>query len=89
MPAPLVDEGRTVARDAVELAAVRLAALGQLVGPVAHPLLPLAGPERLPVLLQALEQVIDAPRARKVGGEPGQPVVDDMRVGVVEARKDR
>ena len=65
-----------------------LPALGQLVGPVAHALQPLARLQPGRVLLQALQDVVDATRAGEVGGEPGQPVIDDVRVGVVEAGQD-
>src|SRR5438067_198323 len=52
-----VDEGRPLPGDAVELGAVRLAPLGQLVGAVAHALLPLARLQAPAVLKEAVEDV--------------------------------
>ena len=67
---------------------MRLAELGQLVGPVAHALLPLTRLQAFGMLLQALEDFVDAAHAAQVGGEARQPVVDDVRMRVVEARQD-
>ena len=85
MATPLVDERRPAARDAVELRPVRLAALCQLVGPVAHSLLPVPGLQLGAVGLQPVEDVVDASGAGQVGREAGQAVVDDVGVRVVEA----
>ncbi|OLE02193.1 MAG: hypothetical protein AUG94_00895 [Actinobacteria bacterium 13_1_20CM_4_66_15] len=88
MATTLVDVGRPVPSHAVELRPVRLAELGQLVGPVAHALLPLTRLQAFGMLLQALEDFVDAAHAAQVGGEARQPVVDDVRMRVVEARQD-
>ncbi len=86
--AALVDERRPVAGRPVELGPVRLATLGQLVGPVAHPLQPVAWFEPGGMVPQALDDVVDPARPRQVGGETGEAVVDDVRVGVVEPGED-
>jgi hypothetical protein len=87
MAAPLVNECRPSARHAVELRAVGLTALGQLVGPVAHALLPVARLQLAAVRLQPLEDVVNAVGACQIRCETGEPVVDDVRVRVVEPRE--
>src|SRR5438132_4026031 len=87
MPAALVDERGAIARHAVQLRPMGLPSLDQLVGPVAHALLPFTGFQAAGMVLEALEDVVDAGRAAQVGAESRQPVVDDVRVGVVKAWK--
>jgi len=89
VPAALVDEARSGPGDAVKLPPVRLAALGQFVGAVAHAVLPLVELERPCVRREPLQDVVDSTGSAEVGGKPRQAVVDDMRVGVVETRQDR
>ena len=88
MSSALIDEGGPVPCNAVQLAAVGLPALGQLVGAVAHALLPLAGLEAPPMILQSVEDIVDPTSATEVRGEPRQPVIDHVCVRVVEAGED-
>ena len=85
MPATLIDERRPPACSSIKLAAVRLAAFGELVGAISHALLPFTGPERARVCLQPFGDLGRASGPAQVGAEPGQPVIDDVGVGVVEA----
>jgi hypothetical protein len=87
--AAFVDEGGPVAGGAVKLGPVRLAAFGQLVAPISHPLQPLARFELAAVVRQTVEDVVDASGRRQVGGEARQAVVDDVRVRVIESGEDR
>jgi hypothetical protein len=89
MSAALVDKRRPVAGRAVQLGAVRLAPLGQLVRPVAHALQPFVWLQLLGVLSQAVEDVVDAVRAAQIGGKPREPEIDDVSVSVVETREHR
>jgi len=81
----LVDEGRPAARTTIQLEAVWVPAFGQLIRAITHALQPLTGLERSRARLQPFGDLADAPRASQVGAEPGQPVIDDMRVRIVEA----
>ena len=65
-----------------------LPALDQLVGPVAHALLPLARLEAPGVIPEPVEDVVDAGCPAQVGAESRQAVIDDVRVRVVETGKD-
>jgi hypothetical protein len=82
--AAFVDECGTPAGGNIKLGAVRLAALDQLVGPVTHGQLPLAGFESAGVLLQPLRDLSHAPRAAQVCTESGEPVIDNVRVSIIE-----
>src|ERR1700686_2853559 len=84
MTATFVDERRAPARGTIQLAAMRWAALGQLVGAIAHALLPLPPREGSPVLPQSVGDLGHAARAAEVGAESRESVVDDMCVRVVE-----
>src|SRR5258708_14514709 len=88
MPTALVDEGRPPAGPPVQPAPMRLSAFDQLVGAVTHALLPRPRLERSSVRLQAFCDLAHAANTSEVRAEPGQPVVDDVRVGVVEAGQD-
>jgi hypothetical protein len=88
VPATLVDERWPPSCHPVQLAPVRMTALGELIGPIAHPLLPLAGLEQAGVLLQPPCDLGHVACAAKVGPESGQPVVHNVRVRVVEAGQD-
>ena len=66
---------------------MRLAALSQLVGPVAHALLPVPRLQLGAVRLQPVEDVVDAASAGQVGRETGQAVVDNVGMRVIESGK--
>jgi hypothetical protein len=85
----LVDEGGALTGHAIQLGPVRLAKLGQLVGAVSHAVLPVERLQALGVLLEAVEDVVDASNPAQVGRKSGQPVVDDVGVGVIEPGQDR
>src|SRR5258708_6722514 len=85
--ATFVDECRTATGGPIKLGPVRLAALDGLVCPVAHSQPPLGGLERAGMFLKPPRDLIYAPCPAKVGAESGEPVIDDVRVRVIETRK--
>src|ERR1700682_1042466 len=89
MGATLVDEGRAPACRTVELATMRRAALGELVGAIAHAMLPLSSAELLSLCRQALGDVRHAARAAEVDAESSEAEVNDVSVRVVEPRQHR
>src|ERR1700694_187089 len=85
MAAPFVDERGPPAGCAIQLEAMRLAALDELVCAIARALLPLAPSECLSVRPQAIGDLGHAPRAAEVGAESREAVVHNARVRVVES----
>src|SRR5438270_2465587 len=89
MAAAMVHEGRPVARGRVELGPGRRAPLGQVELAVTAAEQPLARAQAVRHHSQSGLQLGDGAAPGEVGAEGGEAVVDDVSVGVVEARQHR
>jgi hypothetical protein len=61
-----------------------MASFGELIRSVAHSLLPFAWRKGSRVRLQSLRYLGHASRSTEVGAEPGEAVINDVGVSVIE-----
>ena len=86
--ASFVDEGRARAGGFVKLQAVGRSPLGQRARAIAHALLPFARLEAAAVHTEPNDDVRHVRCRSQVRAEPGEAVIDDVRVRVVEPGQD-